>query len=53
MNQTQQLCSLVVVDCWDVPNGEPIIYHGRTLTSKITFLDTLEAINQHAFETSE
>ena len=23
------------VDCWDGPDGEPIIYHGFTLTSKI------------------
>ena len=41
------------VDCWDGPNGEPIIYHGRTLTSKINFYDVLMAIDDHAFETSE
>lgn len=26
-----------VVDCWDGPNNEPLIYHGRTLTSRIRF----------------
>lgn len=45
-------CSLLV-DCWDGPNSEPVIYHGRTLTSKINFYDVLIAIEDHAFETSE
>ena len=47
------LCPFLSVDCWDGPNSEPIIYHGRTLTSKINFRDVLVAINEHAFETSE
>jgi len=43
----------VSVDCWDGPNDQPIIYHGRTLTSKISFKSVIEAINEHAFVTSE
>jgi hypothetical protein len=23
------------LDCWDGDNGEPVIYHGHTLTSKV------------------
>ena len=40
------------VDCWDGPDGEPVIYHGHTLTSKILFKDAIIAIKDHAFETS-
>lgn len=40
------------VDCWDGPD-EPVIYHGRTMTSKIKFKDAVKAINDHAFITSE
>ena len=25
------------LDCWDGPDGEPLIYHGWTLTSKLLF----------------
>ncbi|KAG2382432.1 hypothetical protein C9374_005634 [Naegleria lovaniensis] len=45
-------CRCVELDCWDGPN-EPIIYHGRTLTSKILFRDVIIMINQYAFEASE
>lgn len=43
---------LSTVDCWDGPDGQPVIYHGRTLTSKIRFLDVLKSISEHAFATS-
>jgi hypothetical protein len=35
-------CRCVELDIWDGPNGEPIIYHGYTLTSKILFSDILK-----------
>ena len=41
-----------VVDCWDGPDG-PIIFHGKTLTSKIKFTDVVQAIGEHAFAVSE
>jgi phosphatidylinositol phospholipase C delta len=47
-------CCLVSVDCWDGPDGEPIIYHGYTLTTKILFHDVIaDAIKPYAFYTSE
>ena len=42
------------MDCWDGPDGEPVIYHGWTLTSKIKFKDVIEqGIKPFAFTTSE
>ncbi|CAH2281940.1 1-phosphatidylinositol 4,5-bisphosphate phosphodiesterase delta-1 isoform X1 [Pelobates cultripes] len=45
-------CRCVELDCWDGPNGEPVIYHGYTLTSKILFKDVITAIKNYAFKTS-
>lgn len=38
------------VDCWDGPNGEPIVYHGHTFTSKILFKDVISTVEKYAFE---
>jgi hypothetical protein len=42
------------VDCWDGPDGDPLIYHGYTLTTQILFRDVLvDAIKPYAFYASE
>ncbi|KAK7063226.1 hypothetical protein SK128_007129 [Halocaridina rubra] len=46
-------CRLLELDVWDGDDGEPIIYHGHTLTTKITFADVLkDGIKPYAFEVS-
>lgn len=37
------------MDCWDGPDGEPMVQHGYTLTSKIPFKSVIETINKYAF----
>uniref|UniRef100_A0AAY4DNZ7 Phosphoinositide phospholipase C n=1 Tax=Denticeps clupeoides TaxID=299321 RepID=A0AAY4DNZ7_9TELE len=46
-------CRCVEVDCWDGPDGEPMVQHGYTLTSKITFKSVVETINKYAFINNE
>ncbi|XP_035161593.1 1-phosphatidylinositol 4,5-bisphosphate phosphodiesterase delta-4 isoform X7 [Callithrix jacchus] len=46
-------CRCVEVDVWDGPNGEPVVYHGHTLTSRILFKDVVTTVAQYAFQTSD
>ena len=43
----------LAVDCWDGPDGQPIITHGHTLVSRIKFVEVVRAIKDNAFVASE
>jgi len=42
----------VELDTWDGDEGQPIIYHGHTLTTKIKFRDVVKTIGESAFVAS-
>lgn len=46
-------CRCVELDCWNGKvDEEPIITHGYTVVTEISFKEVLEAINESAFKTS-
>ncbi|XP_062258933.1 1-phosphatidylinositol 4,5-bisphosphate phosphodiesterase delta-4-like [Platichthys flesus] len=46
-------CRCVELDSWDGSDGEPVVYHGHTLTSKILFRDIISTLKEYAFKASD
>ena len=46
-------CRCVEIDCWNGPDGRPIVTHGHTKTSSVLFIDCINAIARYAFDSSE
>jgi len=42
-----------IVDLYDGADGQPRIFHSKTLTSKLLFEDALIAIKEYAFKITE
>lgn len=49
----QRACRCVEIDCWDGPDGRPIVVHGRTLTSSVLFSDCISVIARYAFVSTD
>ena len=49
----QKACRCVEIDCWDGPDGHPIVKHGHTMTSSsVLFADCISVISKYAFTES-
>jgi phosphatidylinositol phospholipase C delta len=46
-------CRCVEVDCWNGSDGQPVVMHGRTLTSQVSFADVMSTISKYAFTKSQ
>lgn len=42
-------CRCVEIDCWDGNDGWPIVMHGRTLTTHVSFKDVMSVVAKYAF----
>lgn len=45
-------CRCVEIDCWDGDGGRPMVTHGRTMTTKVSFEDCVSTIGRYAFHNS-
>ncbi|KAK4696680.1 hypothetical protein P7C71_g1285, partial [Lecanoromycetidae sp. Uapishka_2] len=48
----QRACRCVEIDCWDGPDGKPMVTHGHTMTTSVLFADCISVIGRYAFESS-
>jgi phosphatidylinositol phospholipase C delta len=45
-------CRCIEVDCWDGEGNQPVVTHGHTMTTSISFLEVIKTINKYAFAKS-
>lgn len=45
-------CRCVEIDCWNGPDGKPMVTHGRTRTTAVPFSDCISVISRYAFDYS-
>lgn len=46
-------CRCVEVDCWDGNDGQPMVLHGRSMTTSISFQEVMTTIKRYAFVKSK
>ncbi|CAG1960370.1 unnamed protein product [Fusarium graminearum] len=46
-------CRSVEIDCWDGLNGQPVVKHGYSLTTSVSFRSVINAIKEYAFVSSD
>ena len=48
----QKGCRCVEIDCWDGENGRPVVKHGHSLTTSISFSDVISIIGKPEYSFS-
>ncbi|KAM0389436.1 hypothetical protein ACHAQC_008746 [Fusarium culmorum] len=46
-------CRSVEIDCWDGLNSQPVVKHGYSLTTSVSFRSVIKTIKEYAFVTSD
>ncbi|KAF7532730.1 hypothetical protein G7054_g7692 [Neopestalotiopsis clavispora] len=53
INALMRRCRSIEIDCWDGPEGQPVVQHGYALTNAISFREVINVVSKYAFVTSK